>query len=136
MKKTLMVVGIILCAAAAWAQSPNVPAAGGVVEHGRYLVSVTGCNDCHTPRLKNGMLDQTHKLCGTTLDFGPLHPMPHWAKKSPEIAGLKHWTDEQALKFLTTGLDKHGEHADPPMPRFHFNQNDARDIIAYLRTLK
>ena len=115
--------------------SPSATGSADDVARGKYLVGIAGCADCHSPRLANGQMDEAHFLWGTELDFTPTHPVPHWRKKAPHIAGLKKWTDDQALKLFTTGLDKHGEHSDPPMPAYHFTPEDARAVIAYLRSL-
>jgi hypothetical protein len=60
-------------------------------------------------------------------------PMP-WADKSPDIAGLPGWTDEQAITFFMTGK-LNGAAPRPPMPAFRFNKEDARAVTAYLRSL-
>jgi hypothetical protein len=59
---------------------------------------------------------------------------PTWAEKSANIAGLTGWTDEQAEKFLMTGLAYNDLPARPPMPRYRFNREDAEAIVAYLRS--
>lgn len=119
------------------AASSSAPAkVKGNVEHGKYLVEICTCDDCHTPSLKNGEPDMKHRLQGTTLFVKPLGPVPDWAKKSADIAGLKGWTDEQAIKFFTGGADRKGKHPRPPMNTYHFSEQDARDLVAFLRTLK
>jgi mono/diheme cytochrome c family protein len=59
-----------------------------------------------------------------------------WAGTAPPLAGLEGWTDQQAVKFLTTGIDKDGKNPRPPMPEYRFNRDDAASIVAYLRSLK
>lgn len=77
-----------------------------------------------------------HRLQGSVLFFKPLAPVPGWVTKSMPVAGLKGWSDAEALRFFTTGVDRKGKHAHPPMPGFRFSQSDALDLIAFLRTLK
>lgn len=67
--------------------------------------------------------------------FKPTVPVPGWVEVAPPIAGLPGFTDEQAIKFLATGVNTVGKHAGPPMPAFRFNKKDAAAIVAYLRSL-
>jgi len=115
-------------------------AANGEVERGRYLVeNVAKCGDCHTPRLDNGELDKSQTLKGTMLDFAPSHPIPHWKAMAPDITpGGQVWKrGEPALtKFLETAVWPDGDRADPPMPDFKLSPDDAKAVVAYLKTLK
>jgi hypothetical protein len=45
-------------------------------------------------------------------------------------------SDDDAVRFLITGLLPNGQMARPPMPQYRFNELDARAIVAYLRSLK
>jgi mono/diheme cytochrome c family protein len=121
-------------------QSSKAPAQGEAaakaLTHGKYLVeNVSGCGDCHTPFNEKGEPVQTKKLQGATLGFAPLQPVPNWAKVAPPIAGLPGWTDDAAIKFLMTGLDRSGTAPRPPMPPFRFSRSDAAAVVAYLRSL-
>ncbi len=107
------------------------------VTRGKYLVESVGlCQDCHTPRNERGEYVREKWLQGSELFFKPLAPIPGWTAKTPQIAGLPNWTDEQARKFLMTGIAPDGSRANPPMPEFRFNRQDADDVIGYLRSLK
>jgi len=104
---------------------------------GRYLVHQVGmCADCHTPRGPGGVFDQSQWLQGAPLGFAPSVPMPVWAGHAPAIAGLKNYTDEQAIALLTEGRTIHGQPLLPPMPEYRFSADDAEAVVAYLRTLK
>ncbi len=108
-----------------------------LMERGKYLVERTGlCSDCHTLRNQRGELVQDKALQGAPILFKPTVPMPVWADKAPNIAGLPGWTDEQAVKFMMTGIAYNDLPARPPMPAFRFNREDATAIVAYLRSLK
>src|SRR5215831_9320296 len=65
------------CGAGDTRVSAATPAAGDAVKRGEYLVSVVGCNDCHTP-LKMGAQgpepDMTRFLSGHPEQVGPLPP--------------------------------------------------------------
>ena len=103
---------------------------------GEYLVTKVGmCHDCHTQRGDDGAFRMDRWLHGSPLPFAPTVPMPVWAAATPRIAGLPGYTDEAAVRFLTTGVTPAGTHARPPMPEFRFNEEDARDVVAYLRSL-
>ncbi len=106
------------------------------LKHGEYLVVRIGmCGDCHTPIDEKGRPMMDKSLQGAELMFKPTVPVPGWAERSANIAGLKGWTDDEAMKFLTTGIGPNGKPAAPPMPAFRYNKRDAAAVIAYLRSL-
>ena len=106
------------------------------LERGKYLVDhVAMCGDCHTPRNEKGEPIQEKYLKGTLLSFKPTAPVPGWADKAPNIAGLPGWEDKDAIKFLMTGLAYNDLPGRPPMPQFRFNKEDASAVVAYLRSL-
>jgi len=92
------------------------------------------CGDCHTPRNEKGEPIKEQLLKGTVLDFKPAVPMPAWADKSVDIAGLQGWDTDAAIKFLMTGAVPNSVPARPPMPQYRFNRQDATAIAAYLRS--
>lgn len=108
-----------------------------VVAHGEYLATrVIPCGDCHTPMDQHGQPVMSQWLQGAQLPFKPAVPIPNWADKAPDIAGLPGWTDQQAMKFFMTGEAYNGLPAAPPMPRLRLNHADAVALVAYLRSLK
>jgi mono/diheme cytochrome c family protein len=107
-----------------------------LVARGKYLVGDAGkCGDCHTPFNEKGEPIKEQWLQGATLPFKPTVPMPVWADKAPSIAGLPGWEQDAAIKFMMTGIASNGLPARPPMPEYHFNQQDAEAIVAYLKSL-
>lgn len=105
----------------------------GNAERGRYLVERVGlCSDCHSPRDAKGEFLADKWLQGAPIPFAPTVPMP-WAPVAKPLAGLPSLSDEQALTFLTTGVLPGGRRPLPPMPPYRFDEEDARDVIAYLR---
>lgn len=107
----------------------------GDAERGRYLVEGIGlCIDCHNPRDEKGQFVKERWLHGSIIPFTPSIPIP-WAPASPAIAGLPTLDDEQAVHFLQTGELPNGRVARAPMPPYRMNELDARDVVAYLRTL-
>lgn len=106
-----------------------------LVARGKYIVESTGmCGDCHTQMTEKGP-DMSKHLQGAILPFKATVPVPDWAERSANIAGMKGWSDEEAIKFFTTGIGPNGKPARPPMPAFRYNEKDARAVLAYLRSL-
>jgi len=99
------------------------------VEHGRYLVSITGCNDCHTPGyLMTGKAPEDKWLVGSPMGFqGP------WGTSYPANLRLtvQSLTEAQWLVFARA-------QRRPPMPWFslaHMSDRDLIDIYRFIRSL-
>ncbi len=107
------------------------------VARGRHIVeNVAMCVDCHTPHLPDGRLDPDKALQGSPLPFAPTVPMP-WANTAPALAGLPTYPDDEAaIKFLTSGQTNHGAAPRPPMPSYRMSRDEAKAVVAYLRSLK
>ncbi|MBI2511772.1 MAG: cytochrome c [Opitutae bacterium] len=132
-KQLLLTASLLAAATAAFAQSPD----DAVVARGRYLVeNVVGCADCHSARNQRGEIIPAQHLMGAPLPFAPTVPMPAWAAVSTPIVGLPGYTDEQAVTLFTKGLKPDGNMPRPPMPQFRLTEEDARAVVAYLRSLK
>jgi mono/diheme cytochrome c family protein len=139
LKKTIFAVtAAVLCLGSMVAGQQKVHTTSGAkVARGKYLVESIGmCGDCHTPRNEKGDFVKEQWLQGTALDFKPTVPMPVWADKSVNIAGLPGWEKDAAIKFFMTGTDYNGLPARPPMPQFRYTQQDAEAIVAYLQSLE
>ncbi len=111
------------------------------IERGPYLTEEIGkCQDCHTPMMEKGELDRSKWLKGSVLGFQPVKPVPGWHKTAPDLTpggGLwERWGEAGLVKFLTTGVGPRGNPADPPMPAYKLNQDDAEAIVAYLKSLR
>lgn len=135
------------CGRAAEAETPAGAAtaalAGGeraLVERGRYLVSVIGCGDCHTPGALAGRPDMAHPLTGSEVGFevpglgvfyGP-NLTPH------REAGLGRWSRAQIVTAFTHGQRPDGRELAPVMPWRNFanlTPGDAQAVAAYLQSL-
>jgi hypothetical protein len=117
---------------------PSAPSASSSakIERGKYLVENIGmCGDCHTAHNEKGEPIKDQWLKGTELPFKPSVPMPVWADKSVNIAGLPGWDHDAAVKFMMTGIAYNGLPARPPMPQYRYNQQDAEAVVAYLKSL-
>jgi cytochrome c553 len=122
----------MLCACAPQTREPTQ---ADLVARGEYLVtSVVLCGDCHTPMGPEGW-DNTRRLQGAPNLTTPTIEMP-WATVVPSIAGIpEHYTEEQFIAFLQTGVRPDGSQALPPMPPYRLNDDDARAVAAYVATL-
>jgi mono/diheme cytochrome c family protein len=93
------------------------PAAGGTPEHGKYLVTISGCADCHGSTLRGG-----------SLGFPP-----------DLIAIASDWTSDEFVRTLKTGKNPLGGGVGPQMPRQDFaraySDEELAAIYAYLRSL-
>lgn len=112
------------------------------IERGKYLANhVTVCIDCHSPRdwsKFSGPFDTTKTgTGGEKFDEKVGFPGEVYV---PNITpyNLKHWTDGEIFRAITTGVKKDGSAIFPFMPYKYYGQMDNEDIysiIAYLRTL-
>lgn len=137
-----------------------------LVERGAYLVTIMGCNDCHTPKLMtaHGMeLDSSRLLSGHPAEEklapvpageGFMHFSPGltaavgpWgvsftANLTPDPMGLGGWSFEQFKTAITHGKYRGiegGRSLLPPMPwqnLVNIHDEDARAVFAYLQSLK
>jgi cytochrome c553 len=132
-KKSLLAVAVVTGACASlFAAEP----AASSRARGEYLVERVGmCADCHSAHNARGEIIRETHLGGAALPFAPTVPMPVWAPAAPPIAGLPSMTAEQAVVFFTTGKRPDGSVPRPPMPEFRFNEDDARALTAYLKSL-
>jgi len=110
--------------------------ATGNLEHGRYLVEqVIMCWQCHSARDAQGTLIAGTKFRGGAMPVRPTFTAD-WPNQIPRIAGLPGYDDEQAMRLLTqVAIRWDGRQLRPPMPPFRMSQQDAADVIAYLRSL-
>lgn len=106
------------------------------VDRGRYLVEeVARCQECHTPRNAQGELDRNAWLQGASIWIMPVRPNPHWAERAPALAGFPSYTEKQGERILEEGTGPEGENLHPPMHTYHLAHEDAKAILAYLRSL-
>ncbi len=75
------------------------------ITRGKYLVEqVTQCRDCHTPHNEKGEPINSQSLRGASLTFKPIVPMPVWADKAPNIAGLRAKGNSALSHEITSSL--------------------------------
>ncbi len=95
---------------------------------GRYLVTIAGCNDCHTPNYPEtgGQVPEAQWLTGSTLGWkGP------WGVSYPANLRLsvQNYSENDWLKRASSPML-------PPMPWFNLRDMDERDKRALYRYIK
>ena len=130
-----------------------------MVERGRYLVGITGCHDCHSPKI-DGKPDPARLLSGRpqttkvpSKTEGEVHAsedLTAWtggwgysvaSNLTPDPAtglGLR-YTEAKFLQTMRSGKKPEGVQLLPPMPTLvyqNMRDDDLKAIFAYLKTLK
>lgn len=120
------------------AQSTRPGRAGDqLVERGRYIThNVAMCVECHSPRTDAATIDRTRVFQGAPMPLRSPFPGVEWAYRTPRIAGLPGWTEDEAVRYLMTGKDARGQERRPPMPVYRMNREDATAVVAYLMSIK
>jgi mono/diheme cytochrome c family protein len=123
-----------LCIAAAGgsaaADGKAPPKAGGKdIERGRYLVKITGCNDCHTPgyMMTNGKVPEAQWLTGDTLGWRGAWGTTYAINLRLYMQSI---SEEEWLKIAAT------KETRPPMPWYvlrDLTKDDLRAIYRYVR---
>lgn len=115
-------------------------AADSEIERGKYLVTLGGCNDCHTPGYFFGKPDFSRALGGSDVSFA-IPGLGAFAGRNltpDKETGLGNWTDDQIISAFTAGIRPDGRRLAPIMPwqaLSHLTSEDAHAIVAYLRSL-
>lgn len=128
----LFAAGLFAVSSAALAETP--------VERGRYLVETIGaCGNCHTPKGKRGQPDLARKFAGGfVIKTRPFDAVASNITPDKET-GIGAWTDEQIIAAIREGKRPDGSIIGPPMPiplYRRISDNDAKAMVAYLRTIK
>ena len=130
------------------------------VDRGRYLVTITGCHDCHSPKVQGMTPDLTRALSGrpattplpsaTKAEVHASLDLTAWtgpwgysvaSNLTPDPAtGLgTRYTEASFIATMRTGKKPNGTAIMPPMPSEvyqNMTDEDLRAIFAYLRTIK
>ena len=171
--RTATLVAIIFGSLApiAWAAARGTKARGdgtpkdAQIARGKYLVTIGGCNDCHTPWKmgEHGPEPDTSRLLSghpeeMVMPPGPKADMPwgasvaatmtawtgpwgvsYTANLTPDPSGLGAWNEEIFINTMRTG--KHwgqGRPILPPMPWFNYGKmtdDDLKAVFAYLQSI-
>lgn len=108
------------------------------IERGRYLAhDVAMCVICHSPKDSAGRVIESQKFRGDVMPVDSPFPrgLP-WADRAPDLRTLIAGSEDEVFILLTTGLRRRtGAAPLGPMPPFRLSDEDARAIIAYLKSL-
>jgi mono/diheme cytochrome c family protein len=135
------------------------------VSRGEYLVTIGGCNDCHSPKIMTAqgpVVDTTKVLSGHPAS-STLLPIAKsdWIQMAPDITafvgpwgisytanltsdsatGIGAWPEETFIKTIRTGKhlgNPNGRDILPPMPWYEIakmTDEDLKAVYAYLQSL-
>lgn len=113
------------------------------IKRGEYLANhVTVCMDCHSTR--DYSLFSAPLVPGTLGKGGELFDQQagfpgRFTSKNITPVGIGDWTDGEIYRAITTGVSRDGHAFFPVMPYPYYgsmDDEDAKSIVAYLRTLK
>ncbi len=111
------------------------------VKRGEYLVTIGGCNDCHTPGYFLGKPDSSRFLGGSDVGFEiPGEGVFVGRNITPDKqTGIGSWTKQQIVTAIQTGLRPDGRVLAPIMPWHafaHLTDEDAAAIASFLQNVK
>ena len=161
MKVTICVASAIVLSLA-FSSSPRAQsAAESKVERGKYLVGITGCHDCHSPKIPGGMKPvpelilsgrpQTTKVPSgapgevhasedfTAFTGGWGSTVASNLTPDPDTGIGKRYTEAKFVQTMRTGKKPEGVAVMPPMPvdvYVNMKDDDLKAIYAYLTTIK
>lgn len=115
-------------------------AADPAIERGKYLVTIIGCGDCHTPGNLRGKPDMARFLGGSDVAFEvPGLGAFAGSNLTPDKAtGIGAWTTAQIVTAVRTGTRPDGRVLAPPMPWRDFatlSTEDATAIALFLKSI-
>lgn len=121
-------------------QSTTAEAAYDTLAHGRYMVTIAGCGDCHTPGTLWGSPDTTRLLSGSEVGWQGGWGVSYARNITPDsLTGIGTWSEEQIVNAIRTGQRPNGDHLLlPPMPWAdfaHLSDKDAYAIAKYLKSI-
>ena len=110
------------------------------VARGRYLVTISGCSDCHTPGALLGAPDMKRFLGGSDVGFSiPGQGVFVGENLTPDKeTGLGQWTSDQIITAIRAGETPDGRQLSPVMPYpalSHLTDEDAQALVAFLKSL-
>jgi mono/diheme cytochrome c family protein len=120
--------------------SAREPAPADQIERGRYLVTLGGCNDCHTPGYFLRKPDPSRRLAGSDvgLEIPGAGIFVGSNLTTDRDTGLGNWTREDIITAIQTGIRPDGRILAPIMPWRAFaglTRSDAGAIADYLISL-
>jgi len=131
---------VVLAAFALFSSSGESRAQDAQVKRGQYLVTICGCNDCHTPGYFFGKPAMARFLGGSEVGFEiPGLGVFHGRNLTPDPeTGLGKWSTDEIAAAITKGQRPDGRILAPIMPWHAFanlTRQDVRAIVAFLKSL-
>ena len=131
---------VVLAAATFALPSRTALAQDAQIKRGKYLVTLGGCNDCHTPGYFFGKPDMARFLGGSEVGFEiPGLGVFHGPNLTPDQdTGLGKWSTEEIVTAITKGQRPDGRILAPIMPWHAYaslTREDARAMAAFLKSL-
>jgi mono/diheme cytochrome c family protein len=120
---------------------PSYAADNAQIARGEYLVTIAGCNDCHTPGYFFGKPDMERFLGGSDVGF-EIPGLGVFAGRNitpDKETGIGSWTPEQIATAIQSGIRPDGRVLAPIMPWqdfAHLTKDDAMAIAAFLQSVK
>lgn len=108
------------------------------IQRGEYLThSVAMCVVCHSPKDEHGQPLLSQQFEGGVIPAQPTYPkMAKWASHAPALGPLVGGTGDDVITLLKTGIvPRTGKPPRGPMPPFRLSDEDARAVVAYLKSL-
>ena len=111
------------------------------IKRGEYLVTLGGCNDCHTPGYFFGKPDMARFLGGSDVGFEiPDQGVFYGSNLTPDNeTGLGKWSTQEIVTAITTGKRPDGRMLAPVMPWHafaHLTREDSTAIADFLKSLQ
>ena len=135
----LAAVGFAATSAPAKKKTTPAMSRSAMLERGKYLVTVAGCNDCHTPGTLYGAPDFSRMLSGAEMGWRGPWGVTYARNLTPDKeTGLGNWTRDQIVKAFRSGVRPDGTMLLPPMPWQDFaalTDVDAYAIAAFLQSI-
>ena len=110
------------------------------IARGKYLVSIAGCSDCHTPGGMLGSPDMKRYLGGSDVGF-EIPGLGVFAGRNitpDKETGIGNWTSDQIAAAITTGKRPDGRQLAPIMNYASFSyltKEDVAAVVAFLQSL-
>jgi len=123
-KKRLLGLSLVLAASATIAaESPRPPSEAAKIERGRYVITIGGCNDCHTPNFAfaGGKVPESEWLIGDRLGWQGAWGTTYAPNLRHKIGAMDVATWKAYARKLTTR---------PPMPYWAVNAMSDADLEA------
>jgi mono/diheme cytochrome c family protein len=107
-------------------------------KRGKYVATLAGCSDCHTPMDDRNQSREDMQFAGGGVLRVEGKPRVAAANLTPSPNGIPYYTEDLFLETIRTGHVRERQISDVMPWRFYRNMTDEdlKSIFAYLKTLK